>query len=92
MKIRVQSNYDRKTDEDIFGIGIMLDGGRTYCKYPLGHQSYKTYSEAENAKNEVLQILRNGGSISYGINGSTGINKSEYVKIENSKINRNEKK
>lgn len=82
MKIRVQPNYDRKTNEDLFGISIMLDGGRTYCKYPLGHQSYKTKCEAESAKNEVLQILNNGGSISYGINGSAGINKSEYIKIE----------
>lgn len=82
MKIRVQPNYDRRTNENLFGISIMLDGGRTYCKYPTGHQGYKTKSEAENAKATILETLENGGSILYGVNGSAGINKYEYVKIE----------
>lgn len=41
MKVRTQQNFNRKTRETVFGISIMPDGGRRYCKYPIGHQEYK---------------------------------------------------
>lgn len=40
MKVRTQQNFNRKTRETVFGISIMPDGGRRYCKYPIGHQEY----------------------------------------------------
>lgn len=36
MKVRTQQNFNRKTNETVFGISIMPDGGRRYCKYPIG--------------------------------------------------------
>ena len=44
MKVRTQQNFNRKTRETVFGISIMPDGGRRYCKYPIGHQEYKDYT------------------------------------------------
>lgn len=46
MKVRTQQNFNRKTRETVFGISIMPDGGRRYCKYPIGHQEYKDYTQA----------------------------------------------
>ena len=46
MKVRTQQNFNRKTCETVFGISIMPDGGRRYCKYPIGHQEYKDYTQA----------------------------------------------
>lgn len=43
MKVRTQQNFNRKTNETVFGISIMPDGGKRYCKYPIGHQEYKDY-------------------------------------------------
>ena len=45
MKVRTQQNFNRKTRETVFGISIMPDGGRRYCKYPIGHQEYKDYTQ-----------------------------------------------
>ena len=75
MKVRTQQNFNRKTYETVFGISIMPDGGRRYCKYPIGHQEYK-------AMKDVQKILDNGGRLVYSPKGSAGINKNEYVKIE----------
>lgn len=72
MKVRTQQNFNRKTRETVFGISIMPDGGRRYCKYPIGHQAMK----------DVQKILDNGGRLVYSPKGSAGINKNEYVKIE----------
>lgn len=44
MKVRTQQNFNQKTHETVFGISIMPDGGRRYCKYPIGHQEYKDYA------------------------------------------------
>lgn len=35
MKVRTQQNFNQKTHETVFGISIMPDGGRRYCKYPI---------------------------------------------------------
>ena len=76
MKVRTQQNFNRKTRETVFGISIMPDGGRRYCKYPIGHQEYKDYTQAHQAMKDVQKILV------YSPKGSAGINKNEYVKIE----------
>lgn len=81
MIVRIQRNYNRKTDEDLFGLSIRLENGHRYCKYPVGHQNYKTITEASKAKSEVIKQLSNGAHLDYGINGTAGINKSEYVRI-----------
>ena len=73
MKVRTQQNFNQKTHETVFGISIMPDGGRRYCKYQIGHQEYK---------DDVQKILDNGGRLVYSPKGSAGINKHEYVKIE----------
>lgn len=82
MKVRTQQNFNRKTRETVFGISIMPDGGRRYCKYPIGHQEYKDYTQAYQAMKDVQKILDNGGRLVYSPKGSAGINKNEYVKIE----------
>lgn len=80
MKVRTQQNFNRKTYETVFGISIMPDGGRRYCKYPIGHQEYKDYTQAYQAMKDVQKILDNGGRLVYSPKGSAGINKNEYVK------------
>lgn len=82
MKVRTQQNFNQKTHETVFGISIMPDGGRRYCKYPIGHQEYKDYAQAHQAMKDVQKILDNGGRLVYSPKGSAGINKHEYVKIE----------
>lgn len=57
MKVRTQQNFNRKTRETVFGISIMPDGGRRYCKYPIGHQEYKDYTQAYQAMKDVQKIL-----------------------------------
>lgn len=81
MKVRTQPNYNKKTGEYIFGLSIRLENGHRYCKYPIGHQGYKTITEATEAKKMVMEQLRNGAHLDYGVNGTAGINKNEYVKI-----------
>jgi hypothetical protein len=82
MKIRIQKNFDSKTKEDLFGISIMPEGSVRYCKYPVGHQKYKTKEEAEQARDKVKEILDNGGEIVYSPKGSAGKNRHEYVIIK----------
>lgn len=65
MKVRTQQNFNRKTRETVFGISIMPDGGRRYCKYPIGHQEYKDYTQAYQAMKDVQKILDNGGRLVY---------------------------
>ncbi len=77
MKVRTQQNFNRKTRETVFGISIMPDGGRRYCKYPIGHQEYKDYTQAHQAMKDVQKILDNGGRLVYSPKGSAGINKEE---------------
>uniref|UniRef100_UPI001E2EBC8F hypothetical protein n=1 Tax=Bacteroides thetaiotaomicron TaxID=818 RepID=UPI001E2EBC8F len=74
MKVRTQQNFNRKTYETVFGISIMPDGGRRYCKYPIGHQEYKDYTQAYQAMKDVQKILDNGGRLVYSPKGSAGIN------------------
>lgn len=81
MEIRTQPNFNFETGEEVFGLSIRIDGGRRYCKYPAGHQNYKTITEATEAKKKVLEQLKNGAHLDYGKNGTVGINKPEYVKI-----------
>lgn len=81
MEIRTIKNYNLETEETVFGVSIRVDGGHRYCKYPAGHQGYKTMSEATEAKEKIMEQIRNGAHLEYGNNGSVGINKSEYVKI-----------
>lgn len=81
MNIRVQPNYNKRTDEDLFGLSFRLDGGRLYCKYPIGHQAYKSISEAYEARKKVAEQIRNGARLRYGPKGSAGLNKAEYVEI-----------
>lgn len=76
------TEFQPKTYETVFGISIMPDGGRRYCKYPIGHQEYKDYTQAYQAMKDVQKILDNGGRLVYSPKGSAGINKNEYVKIE----------
>lgn len=76
------TEFQPKTNETVFGISIMPDGGRRYCKYPIGHQEYKDYAQAHQAMKDVQKILDNGGRLVYSPKGSAGINKHEYVKIE----------
>ena len=57
MKVRTQQNFNRKTRETVFGISIMPDGGRRYCKYPIGHQEYKDYTQAHQAMKDVQKAL-----------------------------------
>ena len=70
MKVRTQQNFNRKTRETVFGISIMPDGGRRYCKYPIGHQEYKDYTQAHQAMKDVQKILDNGGRLVYSPKGS----------------------
>lgn len=81
MEVRVQCNWNRKTNEDLFGLSIRLDDGRLYCKFPIGHQGYKTYTEAKEALIKVKEQLQKGFHLEYGAKGSAGINKTEYVRI-----------
>ena len=75
MKVRTQQNFNRKTRETVFGISIMPDGGRRYCKYPIGHQEYKDYTQAHQAMKDVQKILDNGGRLVYSPKGSAGMMK-----------------
>lgn len=59
MKVRTQQNFNQKTHETVFGISIMPDGGRRYCKYPIGHQEYKDYAQAHQAMKDVQKISNN---------------------------------
>lgn len=81
MEVRIIKNFDFKTHETVFGVSIRVDGGRLYCKYPVGHQGYKTITEANKAKKNVIEQLSNGCRIEYGQNGSAGLNKHELVRI-----------
>ncbi|GEM_PF-577470 len=82
MKIRTQPNFDRNNPEkEIFGLSIMLDKGRKYCKYPIGHQEYKSLPDAAEAAVKLQDRIKNGAHIEYGTNGTAGVNKAEYVKI-----------
>lgn len=81
MKVRTQPNYDKTNHRKVFGISIMIDESRYYCKYPIGYQNYETEELAKKAVEEVKKLLNNGGSIEYGVNGSYGKNKHEYIKI-----------
>lgn len=81
MKIRINRNYNKRTDEDLFGLSIRLDNGRLYCKYPVNHQNYKTIDEAKEAAERLSQQISASANLDYGSNGSAGINKAEYVKI-----------
>lgn len=81
MKVRTQPNYLPNEDKDVFGVSIMPDNSRYYCKYPIGHQRYESKVLAEKAADEIREILNNGGTIEYSPNGSQGKNKNEYVKI-----------
>ena len=83
IKFRVQQNWNRKTKEILYGVSVKPEGSRFYCKYPIGHQSYKSKALAARAMFDLLEaVIKNGAKISYGTNGSAGINKSEYVIIE----------
>lgn len=81
MKIRTQTNFNFKTQEEMFGLSLCVDGGRLYCKYPIGHQSYKTIGDASKAAVEMMERIRGGARIEYGANGTRGVNKNEYVKV-----------
>ena len=81
MDIRTQPNYNRKTGEEVFGISIRINGGRRYCKYRIGHQNYKTIGDAYAASVEIMKRILAGARFEYGVDGSAGINKNEYVKI-----------
>lgn len=83
METRTNRNLKFDTGEIVFGISIRVDGGHKYCKYPVGYQSFKTLGEAVQAKENVLQILSNGGSIVYPSGVSKGVNATEPVKIKN---------
>lgn len=82
MKIRVQKNFNSRTNEIVYGVSIKVDGSRFYCKYPIYHQEYKTKQEAKEIMNKIKDILNNGGEIVYAPSGSAGINKHEYVLIK----------
>lgn len=82
MKLRTQKNYNTKTREIVFGVSIMIDGGCRYCKYPIGHQEYKTNADAKEAMEKIKNILDNGGTIEYSKLGSKGTNHHEYVLIK----------
>lgn len=81
MEVRTQPNFNFDTGEDVFGLSIRVDGGRRYCKYPVGHQSYKTIGDATAAAVKLKERISIGAHIEYGKNGSAGINKAELVKI-----------
>lgn len=85
MEIRTQKNYNFETRKEVFGISIKVEGGRKYCKYPVGYQNFCTLSEAEQAKIEVSKLLANGSEIIYASGESKGVNKSEYVKINSNR-------
>jgi len=38
MKLRTQKNFNTRTRETVYGVSIMVDGSRMYCKYPIGYQ------------------------------------------------------
>lgn len=81
-KIRVNKNWNKRTNETIYGVSVKLDGAQRYCKYPIGHQEYKTKSEATLAGLELCKAVKAGAKIVYCKNGTAGINKNEYIKIE----------
>lgn len=56
MKVRTQQNFNRKTYETVFGISIMPDGGRRYCKYPIGHQDNQGL-DARLITDEIARLL-----------------------------------
>lgn len=82
-KVRVCKNWKIDTQEDCYGIAIMIPGSTKYCKYCINHNDYSTREEAEKTKIQIEELLKKGGRITYGNpdKPSTGINKSEYIKI-----------
>lgn len=91
MKLRTQKNFNTRTHETVYGVSIMVDGSRMYCKYPIGYQEFKTNKDAKEALEKIKNILDNGGTIQYAPSGSAGLNKSEYVliKTKNNEISSN---
>lgn len=83
MKLRTQKNFNTRTHETVYGVSIMVDGSRMYCKYPIGYQEFKTNKDAKEALEKIKNVLDNGGTIQYALSGSAGLNKSEYVLIKN---------
>lgn len=81
-KIRIHKNWNKKTDEDFLGLSIKPDGSRFYCKYPIEHQQYKSKDEATAAMIRLKRLLENGAKIAYSSDGSRGINKNEWVRIQ----------
>lgn len=49
MKLRTQKNFNTRTRETVYGVSIMVDGSRMYCKYPIGYQEFKTNKDAKEA-------------------------------------------
>lgn len=56
MEIRTQPNFNFETGEEVFGLSIRIDGGRRYCKYPAGHQNYKTIGDASEAAAKMMGL------------------------------------
>lgn len=81
MEIRIQPYYDFVTKKEVFGLSIRVNGGRRYCKFPMGDQSYETIGDASEAAVKMMERIKNGAHIEYGANGTAGVNKVECVNI-----------
>lgn len=82
MKTRVQQNMVWQTKKIVWGVSIMIEGSRMYCKYPIGHQDYKSKEEAEKARADIQILLDDGAKIEYASGNTKGLNKSEYVDLK----------
>lgn len=82
MEVRINKNYNFRTEQNLFGLSIRLTGGYSYCKYPVNHQDYTSLQDAKTAKIELITQLYNGATIVYPNSVSKGINKVEPVMIK----------
>lgn len=86
MEVRINKNWNKQTNEDLFGLSIKVDGSRYYCKYPIGFQSYTSRDNANIAKQNLTNKLNQGAEIIYPELGSKGLNKVECIMIKGIRI------
>lgn len=82
MEVRINKNYNFRTQQDLFGLSIKVGGGHRYCKYPVHLQSFTNTADARAAMVELLTQLSSGATLVYPNSVSKGINKVEQVMIK----------
>lgn len=81
MKTRVIQNLDFSTNEICWGVSIQINGGRLYCKYPIGYQSFDSKHLAEEGRKKIENAIKKGATVRYMGNVSRGLNKHERVQV-----------